>query len=105
LAKSGATSFPSDFKEVLKRTEYAETRWVVVFSPTGCSGMLSGLGMLGPDSGKVEEIPPDRKTFIATIGPTTRGYLRETFDFEPDVCAETPSPEGIWDGIRRFSER
>ena len=41
-------------------------------------------------------------TYIATIGPTTRDYLQRTFGYEPDVCAETPSPEGVWKGITRF---
>jgi uroporphyrinogen-III synthase len=41
-------------------------------------------------------------TFIATIGPTTRGYLKKTFGFDAHVCAETPSPEGVWDGITAF---
>lgn len=85
--------------------------WVVVFSPSGCEGMLRVLG-LGPfandrDSsgdrdgdGKGRE----RRVLVATIGPTTRDYLREKFGFEADVCAERPSPEGVGDGIRRFMQ-
>ncbi|KAH6653762.1 tetrapyrrole biosynthesis, uroporphyrinogen III synthase [Truncatella angustata] len=95
-------SFPSDFERVLKRTENSKGRWVVVFSPTGCDGMLQGLGMLDPVTGKVGKAPDDRNTFVLTIGPTTRTFLKKTFDFEPDACAGTPSPEGVWEGIRGF---
>lgn len=108
-------SFPADFAAVLERTRDARRRWVVVFSPTGCDGMLEGLGMLDAETGKVrgggegggggrEEGGDDgNKTFIATIGPTTRAFLNKTFGYEPDVCAEAPSPEGVWKAIQGFS--
>ncbi|RMZ82628.1 hypothetical protein DV738_g1483, partial [Chaetothyriales sp. CBS 135597] len=32
---------------------------------------------------------------VATIGPTTRDFLRNSFGFEPDACAKKPSPEGV----------
>ena len=44
------------------------------------------------------------RTFIATIGPTTRDFLVREFGFEPDVCAERPSPEGVGEGIVRVME-
>ncbi|OHF04365.1 uroporphyrinogen-III synthase [Colletotrichum orchidophilum] len=96
-------SFPQDFENHLKATETRSTRWVVVFSPTGCEGMLRGLGMLDESTGKAKTDRLDgRKTFIATIGPTTRDYLRRAFDLEPDVCAEEPSPAGVRRGILHF---
>jgi len=73
--------------------------WVVVFSPTGCEAMLRVLG-LGPFS--EAETGAGRRVFVATIGPTTRDYLREKFGFEAHVCASRPSPEGILEGIERF---
>ena len=39
------------------------------------------------------------KTHIATIGPTTRDFLKEEYDFEPDVTSPKPSPEGLSEGI------
>ncbi|PYH70697.1 uroporphyrinogen-III synthase HEM4 [Aspergillus vadensis CBS 113365] len=79
--------------------------WTVVFSPTGCEGMLRGLGYLddkdGCGWGKVDG-ERRRRFFVATIGPTTRDYLRREFGFEADVCAEKPSPEGVGEGIERF---
>ncbi|KAF3352184.1 Phosphatidylinositol 3-kinase vps34 [Verticillium dahliae VDG1] len=45
----------------------------------------------------------DGRTYVATIGPTTRDYLRRTFGFEPDVCAATPSPEGVRRAIVDFT--
>ncbi|KAI0157070.1 tetrapyrrole biosynthesis, uroporphyrinogen III synthase [Hypoxylon sp. FL1284] len=100
-------SFASDFADVLRKTEDRLSRWAVVFSPTGCDSMLKGLGMLDEETGKVIKKPAEEKrtTYIATIGPTTRNYLKRTFDYEPDVCAEKPSPEGVWQGITEFMKK
>ncbi|KUJ14841.1 uroporphyrinogen-III synthase [Mollisia scopiformis] len=96
-------SFERDFKAVLKRTENVGRRWVVVFSPTGCEAMLRALGCLGDARGKAGG-ERDGKTFVASIGPTTRDFLRAEFGFEVDVCAERPSPEGVLEGIWGFME-
>ncbi|KAG5983886.1 hypothetical protein E4U55_006871 [Claviceps digitariae] len=96
-------SFSADFEAVLAETTHAPERWVVVFSPTGCDSMLRGLGLLDADSGMMDLTCRDGKTFVATIGPTTRAHLVDRFAFEPDVCAETPSPDGILQGIIGFS--
>ncbi|ORY60884.1 tetrapyrrole biosynthesis, uroporphyrinogen III synthase [Pseudomassariella vexata] len=102
-------SFPGDLNRVLERTaDRGATRWLVIFSPTGCDGMLKGLGMLDEETGKVRHLPREEdkqtNTYIASIGPTTRNYLKRTFDYEPDVCAEKPSPEGLWEAITTFME-
>lgn len=95
-------SFANDFKDVLQKTADRPSRWVVVFSPTGCDSMLQGLGLLEENTGKINRSKEKRTTYIATIGPTTRDYLKRTFDYEPDVCAEKPSPEGVWQCITDF---
>ncbi|VUC23649.1 unnamed protein product [Clonostachys rosea] len=96
-------SFLSDFTAVLRDTADARERWVVVFSPTGCDSMLRGMGLLGED-GKVAGAAASRdgKTYVATIGPTTKQHLESNFDFSPDVSAETPSPEGILQAIASY---
>lgn len=107
-------SFEVDFRDAVRSSREKERNggpvplWVVVFSPTGCEAMLRvlGLGPFAPASapmgvygkGNTER----RDVFVATIGPTTRDFLREKFGFEVDVCAEKPSPEGIAEGIGRF---
>lgn len=97
-------SFGEDFGALLRRTEGRPARWVVVFSPTGTEAMLRALDMLDPRTGRARaDMSRDRRrTYVATIGPTTRDHLREQFGFDPDVCAEKPSPEGVEDGIRKF---
>lgn len=97
-------SFEQDFTSLLQDTKDRAIRWVTVFSPTGCEAMLRALGILDPATGKASRSQSETKdkTYIATIGPTTRDYLRDKFDFEPDVCAAKPSPEGVEDGIRCF---
>lgn len=95
-------SFGEDFSHHLEQSQEREMVWIVVFSPTGCDAMLKGLGILDEKTGKAKPKDPNRTRFIATIGPTTRNYLKRTFDFEPDVCSEKPSPEGILEGIRQF---
>lgn len=95
-------SFEKDFEIAVGYAEKEKQTgsWVVVFSPSGCEAMLRVL-KLGPFSTGEDG---DRGVFVATIGPTTRDYLRNTFGFEADVCAEKPSPEGVDEGIRRFME-
>jgi uroporphyrinogen-III synthase len=107
-------SFERDFTAELKRTEDRDLRWVVVFSPTGCEAALRSLGLLDQATGRVKmgergggcgSRRGKRNIYVATIGPTTRDYLRKMFGFEPDVCAEKPSPKGVADGIQRFMEK
>lgn len=110
-------SFEQNFSDILNTGGHSgkdsekPVRWVVVFSPTGCEAMLRVLNMLDPETGKVKtgergggcgKRKGRRDTYIATIGPTTRDFLRKRFGFEPDVCAEKPSPEGIGAGIKKF---
>ncbi|KFY44123.1 hypothetical protein V494_01609, partial [Pseudogymnoascus sp. VKM F-4513 (FW-928)] len=105
------SSFPSAFASALSASSAAKTRWVVVFSPTGCEAALRELGLLDEDSGRVKTGERGggcglrrgrRQTYVATIGPTTRDFLRREFGFEADVCAEVPSPEGVGEAIKRF---
>lgn len=109
------SSFEKEFSVLLSETSQttqaqtpAEIRWVIVFSPTGCEAMLRSLGLLDPTTGRAifgRRDVEGQKTYVASIGPTTRDYLKEEFGFEVDVCAERPSPEGVRDGIWRFMER
>lgn len=99
-------SFQRDFEKILEETDSCAERWVVVFSPTGCESMLRCLGLLDAESSGQKEVDgPERKTFVATIGPTTQSYLRKSFGFDPDVCAETPSPQGVLDAIIDFKSK
>ncbi len=95
-------SFEEDFAKKLNEVEGSTSQWVVVFSPTGCESMLRALNMLDETTRRAQPKADSRKTFVATIGPTTRDYLKGTFDFEADVCASKPSPGGVWDGITTF---
>jgi uroporphyrinogen-III synthase len=83
---------------------------VVVFSPSGCEAMLRCLGYIDSenqltDRGKSrgpDKVTAQTRYVIATIGPTTRDYLKREFGFEADVCAETPSPEGVGEEVKKF---
>ncbi|KAI9147875.1 Uroporphyrinogen-III synthase [Paramyrothecium foliicola] len=92
-------SFPADLAESLSSTRDCSVRWVVVFSPMGCDSMLRGVGLLDEKTNKFKSGTRDGKTFIATIGPTTRDHLIQSFGFEPDVCAKEPTPQGVLQGI------
>ncbi|KAF9770636.1 hypothetical protein IL306_011796 [Fusarium sp. DS 682] len=95
-------SFPVDLRRALSQTRDDPVRWIVVFSPTGCDSMLRVMGILDPETNKVYKgYERDGKTFIATIGPTTRDHLL-SLGFEPDVCAESPTPQGVLEGIQAF---
>ncbi|KAH7410371.1 tetrapyrrole biosynthesis, uroporphyrinogen III synthase [Phaeosphaeria sp. MPI-PUGE-AT-0046c] len=97
-------SFKEDFSTIWQRSADAgcERQWVVVFSPTGCRAMLESLGLLNLDTGRARAPNSEKAVRIATIGPTTRDYLRDEFGFTPDVCAEKPSPEGIAECIQAY---
>ena len=83
---------------------------VVVFSPSGCEAMLGCLGYIDEEhrlthkgKSRLREQPDVRTRYvIATIGPTTRDYLKREFGFEADVCAETPSPESVGESVKKF---
>jgi uroporphyrinogen-III synthase len=96
-------SFEGDFKREIEGIQGDAVTWVVVFSPSGCEAMLRvlGLGPFAKDDGTFGEC--GKKIFVATIGPTTRDHLRG-LGFEPHVCAEKPSPEGVGEGIKKFME-
>jgi uroporphyrinogen-III synthase len=98
--QSFRADFTTQWSENVQRG--CSTQWVVVFSPTGCKAMLESLNLLDSETGMVKTAKLDKcqnRILIATIGPTTRDYLRREFDFEPDVCAQVPSPEGVGDSI------
>ncbi|KAL8637511.1 MAG: hypothetical protein Q9228_005229 [Teloschistes exilis] len=105
-ATAEALSFPSKLASVLADTADASVRWIVIFSPTGGESVLRALGLLDKESSKVCRADDpcwiDRKTFIASIGPTTRDYMRDTFGLGVDVCAARPRPEGVRQGIEDF---
>ncbi|EME81104.1 uncharacterized protein MYCFIDRAFT_211753 [Pseudocercospora fijiensis CIRAD86] len=105
------TTFEEEFSDLLSEAKAAKVKeqWAVVFSPQGCEAMLSALGWLDEKSGKYssgrrEIMSGPVATRIATIGPTTKDFLQTQFGFEPDVCAEKPSPEGVADGILKFRD-
>lgn len=94
--------------------------WITVFSPAGCASMLSVFRQLGlwdgdlsgsdaagvelrPGIGTVAAAGRSKRVYVATIGKTTRDHLRK-YGFEADVCAENPSPEGLWGGISRVMD-
>ena len=104
-------TFEEDFMELLRAAKTAKVKeqWVLVFSPQGCGAMLNALGWLEEKTAKFSAAQRDvmmgpMKTRIATIGPTTRDFLKEEFAFEPDVCAAQPSPEGVVEAISQYRE-
>lgn len=108
-ASTESQSFASAISTALETTIAAPMQWVVIFSPMAGETLLRALGWLNEESRRIHgpEHPCwiDRKTFIASIGPTTRDYMSKTFGFEVDVCAGKPSPEGVRRGIEEFLRR
>ncbi|KAF8430270.1 tetrapyrrole biosynthesis, uroporphyrinogen III synthase [Tirmania nivea] len=108
------SSFGEDLAQALKLDEAGLTggkdngeqtpRWVVIFSPTGSDIAMEILGRKVPVHSRLQVPRLKRKTYIATIGPTTASHLRDTLEVEPDVVAGTPSPQGLWSGLQQFLE-
>ena len=96
-------SFEGEFRDVIETTRKEADRWVVVFSPAGCEAMLKVLGLLNEKTGKVSEGRRMEGVRVASLGPTTRDFLKDTFAFAVDVCAEEPSPEGVLRGIEALN--
>lgn len=100
--------FRSELEQRLKDTEgmtrASGTRWIVIFSPAAGEAILQALRCLDEKTGRVKEAwaGEERKTLVASIGPTTKEYMRKEFDFKVDVCAERPSAEGVREGIERY---
>jgi uroporphyrinogen-III synthase len=115
-------SFAHEFASHISKIESDAERGVavvVVFSPSGCEAMLRCLGYIDSENKLTEKgkrrgikasddkgLPETGTRYVvATIGPTTRDYLQRQFGFEADVCAETPSPQGVGEGVKKFLER
>ncbi|KAK3706187.1 uroporphyrinogen-III synthase [Vermiconidia calcicola] len=104
-------TFEEDFTSLIRAAKVAKVKeqWVIVFSPQGCEAMLNALGWLDPKSASFNEglrevMSGPMKTRVATIGPTTRDFLRQELGFDPDVCARQPTPEGVGEGMRESGE-
>ncbi|KAF4547466.1 Uroporphyrinogen-III synthase HemD-like protein [Elsinoe fawcettii] len=98
--------FGDELDRILKQRPANTDMWVVVFSPSGCRAMLRTVGWLN-DEGQYDRALAESRspgTYVATIGPTTRDFLRRQFSFQPHVCAEVPSPEGVGSGITKYIE-
>jgi uroporphyrinogen-III synthase len=95
-------SFKDNFSAIWRGNVKAgcHDQWVVVFSPTGCQAMLQSLGFLDTGCEKLADLTGSDGIRVATIGPTTRDYLKGEFGFSPDVCADKPSPQGIAEAIK-----
>jgi uroporphyrinogen-III synthase len=93
------SSFETEFKQEMARTQSSPRRWVVVFSPIGCEVMMRVLNMVSRDGNEHPQASLNQ-THVVTIGPTTRDYLQTQFGFEASLCAETPTPSGVMQAIR-----
>ena len=78
--------------------------WVVVFSPAHCGSVLRALGWENRGAA-TEKSRQEAGIRVASIGPTTRDFLKEKWGFDVDVCAPMPSPEGVRKGIEDWLEQ
>lgn len=87
-------------KDVDKRN--SGHHWVVFFSAFAAAEILSCIGALSEEQGKVRDGWYDnerRKTRVAAIGPTTAEALERNYGLVVDALAEKPSPEGVRDAV------
>lgn len=98
---SEKASFEPDLKRTLERLSELERRmvWIAVFSPAGCDALVRTVRAFTGRGGSGKEVR------VATIGPTTRDYLRDKYGFDAHVCADKPSPEGLGEGINAYMVR
>ncbi|PUU80048.1 tetrapyrrole biosynthesis, uroporphyrinogen III synthase [Tuber borchii] len=88
--------FETEFGKVIEEMKDT-TRWIVLFSPTGADIAIDVLAkdLTSPSSG----------SYLAAIGPTTEKHLVDKLSRKPDVVAEKPTPQSLWEGIRVFTQR
>jgi len=87
--------FEAKFEEVIDEMK-DRTRWIVLFSPAGADIAVGVLTkhLTSPPSG----------SYLAVIGPTTEKHLVDKLSRRPDVVAEKPTPQSLWEGIRAFTQ-
>ncbi|RPA94147.1 tetrapyrrole biosynthesis, uroporphyrinogen III synthase [Choiromyces venosus 120613-1] len=88
--------FETAFGKAIEETGNA-TRWIVLFSPAGADIAVGVLTkhLASSSSG----------SYLAVIGPTTGKHLVDKLSRRPDVVAEKPTPQWLWEGIRAFTQR
>ena len=103
--------FAQEFVGMLKKCDGVGVVWVVVFSPQGCKEMLWACGWMDVEAKVMEEYrtPEGRRrqsedrirtwVRVMSIGPTTRQFLLDQFEFQVDSVAVAPSAGGILQGL------
>ncbi|KAF8448501.1 tetrapyrrole biosynthesis, uroporphyrinogen III synthase [Kalaharituber pfeilii] len=110
------SSFREDFIQALKlgdagdiSSDSGRVRWVVIFSPTGSETAMEVLGRTKSSSTAVADsgrtTRNGKRTYVATIGPTTAAHLQDVIGIEPDAVAGKPSPEGLWESMEAFLKK
>jgi len=88
--------FETEFGKAIEKNKDT-TRWIVLFSPAGADIAVDVLAkhLTSLSSG----------SYLAAIGPTTEKHLVDKLSQKPDVVAEKPTPQSLWEGIRAFTQR
>lgn len=74
--------------------------WLVLFSPGCCEIVLDALAAARTEADRSS----GTRYALATIGPTSADTVRRLSKVGPDVCAATPTPEGVGAGIEQFKK-
>lgn len=88
--------FETEFGKAIEEVKDT-TRWTVLFSPAGAD---IAVGVLTKHLTSLS-----RGSYLAAIGPTTEKHLVDKLSLKPDVVAEKPTPQSLWEGIRAFTQR
>lgn len=88
--------FETEFGKAIEEMKDT-TRWTVLFSPAGAD---IAVGVLTKHLTSLS-----RGSYLAAIGPTTEKHLVDKLSLKPDVVAEKPTPQSLWEGIRAFTQR
>ncbi|CUS10275.1 unnamed protein product [Tuber aestivum] len=88
--------FETEFEKAIGETGDTAT-WIVLFSPAGAD--------IAVDVLTKHFTSPSSALYLAAIGPTTEKHLVDKLSRKPDVVAEKPTPQWLWEGIRAFTQR
>ncbi|KAG9217703.1 hypothetical protein CCMSSC00406_0003608 [Pleurotus cornucopiae] len=97
----GSAHFATDLADVLsKGTDDIDPWWIVYFAPSAAEFVTPTLNLHFNFGGKEDRSQKRRQAYVAAIGPTTHGFLRDTLKVHVHTVASKPTPDDLVSAIK-----
>ncbi|KAI0338559.1 tetrapyrrole biosynthesis uroporphyrinogen III synthase [Trametopsis cervina] len=97
----GASSFPTNLRNIIQHSPSADGWWVVYFAPSAADFVTPILREHFAIPNASDELSSTR---IAAIGPTTATFLRDELLIRVDVVSPKPNAESLVSSIQTFDD-